>query len=628
MAADPWQEPPLECDIVMKGGITSGVVYPGVVGRLARRYRYRSIGGASAGAMAAAVTAAAEYGRAGGGFARLQEVPRQLASTVDGEPFILTLFQPEPTTRRLFDTALAFQRSGRLRGVATALRSFWWFPLLALALVVPVVVLAGFDVVSWWVAVAVLAIAPWLLVLGIVRDVSSALKHVAENDFGLCRLGPESGPGALTPWLHGVIQYVAGRSSSLGEQAGPPLTFGDLWGIPPLRGDESGKELEERHALLRVLGWDHAARAVNLEVITTNLTYSRPLRLPIARDRWRDSSEDGGLLFDPEEWRRFFPEDVVAHMEASSTKPKKDVSALLAEHAPGRTFLYFGGGADLPVLVAARMSLSFPFLISTVPLWQIQYGRDGNHRLHRLAFSDGGISSNFPVHFFDSPLPRRPTFAVNLAGFELDEAPDLADPTQCVEDPIGVTGRAREPVKQLGTMLDLVVAVKDAFQNWRDTAQARMPGFRERVIHVKLADTEGGLNLAMSEEQVERLIARGDHAGTRLITLFSGSEDEPPQETEHWNDHRYARFRILMSVTERFLQGIEQGYSAPPDGVSVPYDERIAQGLGPPYRMSHAQLEAARSALGHYLELAQTPETLDDDDVPRPRAIARITPHL
>jgi predicted acylesterase/phospholipase RssA len=53
-----------KCDIVMKGGITSGIVYPRAVSRLAREYRFQSIGGTSAGAIAAAVTAAAEYSRA------------------------------------------------------------------------------------------------------------------------------------------------------------------------------------------------------------------------------------------------------------------------------------------------------------------------------------------------------------------------------------------------------------------------------------------------------------------------------------------------------------------------------------------------------------------------------------
>jgi hypothetical protein len=63
-----FKNPPLECDLVMKGGITSGIVYPPAVIEMARWYRSRSIGGTSAGAIAAVVTAAAEYGRASGGF--------------------------------------------------------------------------------------------------------------------------------------------------------------------------------------------------------------------------------------------------------------------------------------------------------------------------------------------------------------------------------------------------------------------------------------------------------------------------------------------------------------------------------------------------------------------------------
>ncbi|HDX0915153.1 TPA: patatin-like phospholipase family protein, partial [Stenotrophomonas maltophilia] len=43
------------CDLVMKGGITSGIVYPNAVLALAREYRFKSIGGTSAGAIAAAV---------------------------------------------------------------------------------------------------------------------------------------------------------------------------------------------------------------------------------------------------------------------------------------------------------------------------------------------------------------------------------------------------------------------------------------------------------------------------------------------------------------------------------------------------------------------------------------------
>ena len=52
-----------KCDIVMKGGITSGIVYPGVVGKLAEKYDFQNVGGTSAGGIAAALTAAAELAR-------------------------------------------------------------------------------------------------------------------------------------------------------------------------------------------------------------------------------------------------------------------------------------------------------------------------------------------------------------------------------------------------------------------------------------------------------------------------------------------------------------------------------------------------------------------------------------
>ena len=87
------------CDIVMKGGIASGIVYPLAVAELAQKYRFRSIGGTSAGAVAAVVTAAAEYRRrrtgSMAGFEILKEVPAGLqkevgkardASSVSGVP--------------------------------------------------------------------------------------------------------------------------------------------------------------------------------------------------------------------------------------------------------------------------------------------------------------------------------------------------------------------------------------------------------------------------------------------------------------------------------------------------------------------------------------------------------------
>ena len=39
-----YSDPKLECDIIMKGGVTSGVIYPWAVCELARTYRFRCVG--------------------------------------------------------------------------------------------------------------------------------------------------------------------------------------------------------------------------------------------------------------------------------------------------------------------------------------------------------------------------------------------------------------------------------------------------------------------------------------------------------------------------------------------------------------------------------------------------------
>ena len=94
------------------------------------------------------------------------------------------------------------------------------------------VLLGVFGVVPWWLAVLLIAIAPWVLIALLIRDLIRAVGAIADNDFGLSRLGPAptgvSPP--LTEWLHGVVQEVAGRPLD------KPLTFADLWGLPPLAG--------------------------------------------------------------------------------------------------------------------------------------------------------------------------------------------------------------------------------------------------------------------------------------------------------------------------------------------------------------------------------------------------------
>lgn len=93
--------PEQSCDLIMKGGITSGVVYSKAIVMLSQKYRFRNVGGTSAGAIAAVVMAAAEYGRADGGFEKIEALPKQLSAT------LLERFQPRPELRPVFNLLLA-----------------------------------------------------------------------------------------------------------------------------------------------------------------------------------------------------------------------------------------------------------------------------------------------------------------------------------------------------------------------------------------------------------------------------------------------------------------------------------------------------------------------------------------
>ena len=118
-----YSQPTLACDVVMKGGITSGVVYPHALCELARTYRFVDVGGTSAGAIAAAAAAAAEHGRDSDGFAKLAELP----AWIGGDGNLFRLFQPQGGTTpffRLFTAGLGQTGAGKwLRVAAAALRS-------------------------------------------------------------------------------------------------------------------------------------------------------------------------------------------------------------------------------------------------------------------------------------------------------------------------------------------------------------------------------------------------------------------------------------------------------------------------------------------------------------------------
>ena len=198
----------------------------------------------------------------------------------------------------------------------------------------------------------------------------------------------------MTEWLHERIQMLAGLPNDT------PLTFGMLWDAGRDKPAESPRD-----------------RTVNLQVVTSCLSHGQPYTLPFEGELFAFKADELALLL---------PDAVMKHL----IQPEDEIRAY-CRLPEGYHFL--PEARQLPVILAARMSLSFPLLFSGVPLYAIRHDRGVQARtsgetvtlnaqtdLQRLWFSDGGICSNFPIHFFDGWLPRRPTFGISLTDLPKD----------------------------------------------------------------------------------------------------------------------------------------------------------------------------------------------------------------
>jgi hypothetical protein len=559
-----------ECDMVMKGGITSGVVYPLTVCRLATRYRLRSIGGTSAGAIAAGVAAAAEHRRRTGtgadrdvGYRMLAGLPDLISSQLEG------LFQARPDTQRLYGVlhaAIDPDRRG-LRKVVAIVRAIVaaklaWFlagVLATLALVLPgLLVATGFPIGGNGLArILVGLVLPSLLALAVGVVAAAAGLAVEANrvlpvsGYGLTDGATHASTPGLTEWLADQIDRIAGL-----DPATECLTLGNLWGAEAVDAWHKGSDADWVGS---GPAWrSSSARRITFEVMTTDLTLRRPFRMPFVTQE---------MMFAKSEWERLFPERVVTTMakpQYLTDRKHPDTGELLyafpgqgSEAKPSRP-----GPNDLPVIVMIRMSLSFPGLISAVPLYRVDF--NGDQSVVRHWFSDGGASSNFPMHFFDALLPTRPTFGVNLA------APHPLHPDVTAWRPGATSGGTiprAHPFTGIGGFLG---ALRDTMQNWADYKQVTQRGYADRVVEIRLGADEGGMNLRMPQDRVMKLVARGAKAGELLLEF-------------DWEAHRVIRYRAAMARLgdvldrmraawradggARYPQHID-GYGAGLDGVS------------------------------------------------------------
>lgn len=529
-----------ECDLVMKGGITSGIVYPLAITEIARAFRLRSIGGTSAGAIAAAAAAAAELGRQRyqcgelekdpAGFAEIERLPAYLCQPATGTAGtrLLALFKPVPALRTLFETfTAALQARGRpLHLVASVLRRYplaaGLGALLGAAPLWPVA-LASVNPLLWlWLVICAGLGATLAVLWRMYRQVRDGLPA---NGFGLCSGMPAVGDPApeqcLTPWLTDYLDTLSGQRMACRDAADEvarqrPLTFGDL----------------RRHG-------------IDLQMMTTCVNMARPFRLPLRDDEL--VKENRQFRFKPSEFSALFPARVVSWMSVGQHSDDELLRLPVAD--------------DLPVVVAVRMSLSFPLLLSAVPLHAIDY-RHKDKAMERCWFTDGGISSNFPIHFFDNALPSRPTFGLDLGFTEHGDEQRVHFPQNNADARLAYWRRFPDTgMESIGGFIRIIM---NAAKDWNHETLSLLPGFRDRIGLIQLTRDEGGLNLTMPAQLIERLTGYGREVGREFVRRFGDPACWQPGALGsymNWENHQSIRLRLLLASTAEQLASLERACS-------------------------------------------------------------------
>jgi predicted acylesterase/phospholipase RssA len=497
------------CDLIMKGGITSGVIYPKAIVTLARKYRFKSIGGTSAGAIAAAFTAAAEYNRDQEGFIKINAIADEIATT------LLSLFQPAKDVRPLFQILLAILGGigpvGKsIKAVRAVLSGYWPWTLIGAGLgLAPTIVPINTGWNMGWVVAETLLIPISITIVLMCRLVWAIKVDLRKNKFGLCPGKTQPGydsPG-LSDWLADRLDDIAGL-----QRPDKPLTFGDL---------RKGKD---------------GTAGIELKFMTTNLSLGRPYSLPMQNRLYS---------FRKSEFEDLFPERIVNWLVSKGEK------------CGDADFYFLPEPDDLPIVVAVRMSISFPLLFQAVPLYTRDFtliDKQDQQVPRRCWFSDGGISSNFPIHFFDQLWPSRPTFGISLTEYDEKRYGAVTqDPGPRVKMPSTARQGILLPVNDIQNIGSFLFKIMSVAKDWPDNLQGTLPGYRERIVQVALTPDEGGLNLDMNPDKVNSLTNLGAIAGDRMLDF-------------DFNEHRWRRFLIALARLEETIEAMRASHTTTPVG--------------------------------------------------------------
>lgn len=167
---------------------------------------------------------------------------------------------------------------------------------------------------------------------------------------------------------------------------------------------------------------------------------------------------------------------------------------------------------DLPVVFAARMSMSVPLLWQEViwkPDWGLYRGRD----LSGHAIVDGGLLSNFPIELFVSNDPQVTAVmgekqASEVIGFLLDETLPVPNaPPPPAQGGVAISADLK-PIQRIKGLVDTATQAHD---------KAAIDAFEDLVVRLP-AKTYGTTEFDMLEARRTALIAAGRNVTESYLT--------------------------------------------------------------------------------------------------------------
>jgi hypothetical protein len=246
------------------------------------------------------------------------------------------------------------------------------------------------------------------------------------------------------------------------------------------------------------------------------------------------------------------------------------------------------------------------------------------------------MTNNFPLNLFDKPLPRWPTFGIDLR--TKNDGRHFNDIYMACSNGGGLEEwwtRFDEGQGWSG-LIAYFSLLFDTSRNWRDSLQMNVPGYRDRVVHIGLDPAkEGGLNLDMGETVITELAGRGQKAGGAILSRYSPDAENPadPDCVVELVNQKWIRFRSFMELLEEVLLSIEDalGYS----GFGEPtYDCLLKESEGLSYPMTSAQRAYGAELLGRLMEVvpaikrARAMKESFETKAPKPEPDLRVMPHF